>query len=373
MRSGLALLLVFSFAVGGFAGCMSANPGPAKHVAAKTTTQRLLDVLEFTPPMLGFRKDQAVAWWESFVTTYAGRQWSSPKNAEAAAYLQQELAKAGYRAETLIMKSKPRVPLTGQQVPVDAEYRVVRGIREGDNASHRMALISHYDVIAAPTQTVQGAYDDGAGVAVEMEVCKLLAKVPTNKTIECLFFDAEEAGLIASEAYMNAYVADKGRDYVYDQAFGYDMTGLNWPGHPDWKLFAFVGLTQSPAFTESLQLGHMQFLNTTFYSFLSHSFNVSPKGVEVRLGNIRNSDEQRFEKIGGVPVVRFAGGYKPGFYPMYHMPGDTVPYVYAFACGNCTDQNRGREQFAKGVEMVVAVSYYTIMAYDKFDSMQIEA
>jgi hypothetical protein len=378
MRNLAALFLIVLVASGGvFAGCLDAqNPeAPVAPAAPQSLEARVMKVLEATPPIPGYKRLDAIAWWESFVKTYAGRQWGAPKNAEAAAFLQSELTKAGYQAETLIMKA----PVTGlvPGVPVQGDFRIVRGLKMGvDNPQHRIALISHYDIIQGTT--VQGAYDDGAGVAVEMEICKTLGRVPTNKTIECIFFDGEEMGLVASSAYVNDY-AKGGKDYVYDQAFGYDMTGLNWPGHPDWKLYALLGLTQHEKLTEEMQVGHQKFLNTTFYKFMGQGMGVTDKGVVIKLRNHRNSDEQRFEKVLGVPVVRFAGGYNPNWYPMYHRTGDTIEYVYNFACGNCTATDpqgglvKGRELFSRGMEMVTTVSYYTIMAYDKFDSYQIVA
>lgn len=315
----------------------------------------LLSLLESLPAVEKYDRAKGVAWWENFVTTYDYRLWGTPKNLAAAQYLRSELAASGYQAEILSY----RTTVAGTAAPGD--FLLVRGLKQGtESPDHRLVLVAHYDTVP---MTAQGAYDDGSGVAIQMEICKLLAKVPTNKTIECVFFDGEERGLVASAAYTADY-ARGGKDWIWDQAFGYDMTGLNWPGYSTWKLYAMIG-TDTKDLGEYTP-GHQEFLNVTVYSFLGERLGVKPEGVEVLPKHDRNSDEQNFKRI-GVPVVRFAGGRRPGEYPMYHQPLDTVPYVYSFACGMCTDLNRGKELFQKGFEMVVLVSYYTILAYDQYD------
>ena len=91
-------------------------------------------------------------------------------------------------------------------------------------------LVSHYDT---QTATVHGAYDDKSGVAAQFHICKALAQLPMNKTLACVFFDAEEQGLIARARYVED-IQDETDEYVYDHVLGYDMTGINWPGH-DWE------------------------------------------------------------------------------------------------------------------------------------------
>jgi hypothetical protein len=136
------------------------------------------------------------------------------------------------------------------------------------------------------------------------------------------------------------------------------MVGLNWPGHTAWKLYAMAGL-------DTEELGgympeHLEFLNITLFGFLGDRYNVTPEGVEILDVHDRNSDERNFKEA-GVPIVRFAGGRNAADYPQYHQPQDTAEYVYEYA--------GGRENFEQGFEMVVLVSWYTILAYDHYDPL----
>jgi hypothetical protein len=355
------------------AGCLElpdeGNEAPSTGQYAGDTRGRLLSVLDALPAP-GYDRALGAQWWEDFVNENHYRLWALPVNQRAAAYLESELADAGFEADTLTFNDGPQgvSPPVGPEPPT--EYMVVRGIKKGTtNPDHRLLLISHFDTVP---QTAQGAYDDGSGVAAEMQICKLLAKVETNKTIECAFFDGEEQGLVASQAYAQQYRSNHENatiDYVYDQGFGYDMTGLNWPGYSTWKLYAMVG-TQHKDLAEFTE-AHQEFMNITLYEFLGGELAVTREGVETIPIHDRNSDEQNFKRV-GLPVIRFAGGRKAADYPMYHQAGDTVPYVYSYACGMCTDQAKGKELFAKGFEMVILASYYTILAWDQFDPKTVD-
>lgn len=355
------------------AGCLDApeaeNEAPAANLYGPGTRGQLLTALNAIPEPK-YDADAGVQWWEDFVNENSYRHWALPVNQRAAAFLESELAAAGFEADTITYPAGPLgvEPPVGPSPPT--EYLVVRGIKKGTtNPDHRLLLISHFDTVP---ETAQGAYDDGSGVAAEMQICKQLAKVETNKTIECAFFDGEEQGLVASREYAQDYRSkhENGTiDYVYDQGFGYDMTGLNWPGYSTWKLWAMVG-TQHQDLAEFTE-AHQEFMNITLYDFLGNELDVKREGVETIPVHDRNSDEQNFKRV-GIPVIRFAGGRKAADYPMYHQPGDTVPYVYAYACNMCTNQAEGKELFSKGFEMVVLTSYYTILAWDRFDPKAID-
>lgn len=340
-----AILVVFLLA----AGCTAPpDDGPAPPPTAPAPT--ILETLNSIPTPT-FDRVAAVTRWESFVTQYGKRDWRLPHNEMAAKFLAAELEGAGYEADVIAMPSS----FGPSQAPIPADMYIVRGVLQGKNDSHRFALVAHYDTI---TTTGQGAYDDGAGTMAQLEICKLLAaqKAILNHTVECLFFDAEEAGLKASKAFVAEYQANPHRGYVYDLAFGYDMTGINWPGH-EWNLFAMIG-TQSENLTDLGDPFH-NFLDVAYDQFLETGpLPGAAQGIQVLDVHDRNSDEQNFKKA-DIPVVRFAGGRNAADYPMYHQPGDTIPYVYYFV--------GGRPNFEKGIEAVVLTSYYTILGFDAYD------
>ena len=81
-----------------------------------------------------------------------------------------------------------------------------------DAASDDILLITaHYDTV----DDVPGANDNGSGVAVVLELARLLANAETDTEIRFIFFDVEEIGLIGA---IN-YVLDKS-DYEIDRTIG---------------------------------------------------------------------------------------------------------------------------------------------------------
>lgn len=336
------------------AGCLqAATPGigPKGHLDVRAAVLGVLTGL----PAPKVDASATVSEWEAFVDTYPKRDTLLPHNQGAGDYLAAELAKAGFRVDNLYYPFEYRGPLP---VPLDlpTQVRAIRGTLEGKDLTHRVALVAHYDTVTA---TAQGAYDDGSGTMMELSICRTLAaaKAVLHRSIDCLFFDAEEQGLVASRAYATWYAETKDRGFAYDLVLGYDMTGINWPGFAPWNLYAMIG-TQHP---------DLAVLTTPFHDFLDldlHEFLAAgplpgaDEGIRILEVHDRNSDEQSFKKI-GIPVVRFAGGRNAADYPMYHQPGDTVPYVYTFA--------GGRPNYEKGVNAIVVSSYYTILGMDAFD------
>lgn len=57
---------------------------------------------------------------------------------------------------------------------------------------------AHYDTVAISP----GADDNATGVAVLLEIARLFASRPTPRTLQLLFFDKEEAGLLGSKAFV---------------------------------------------------------------------------------------------------------------------------------------------------------------------------
>lgn len=335
------------------AGCVDpgqpASTSPADSSPPLTPAQVVLPVLE-SIPVPDFDRAAAVGRWESFLTTYPKRDYLLPHNTLASEFLRSELQTAGFDTEILTYPFTSAVPL------LPAEVRVIRGtLAPPSNSTHRLALVAHYDTI---TTTAQGAYDDGAGTMVQLEICKLLAaqKDRLQHGIDCLFFDAEEEGLVASRKYTDWYNQTPDRGFTYDLVFGYDMTGLNWPGH-SWDLYAMIG-TQHDALQELTEPFH-GFLELVLHAFYENNVTAGAKeGIDILDVHDRNSDEQSFKRY-GIPVVRFAGGRNAADYPMYHQPADVVPYVYDFA--------GGRPNFELGFEAAVLASYYTILGFDAFD------
>ena len=76
-------------------------------------------------------------------------------------------------------------------------YNVV-GIKQGGDEN--VILCAHYDSVYT-----EGAIDNGSGVAALLETARILSGKRTDKTVYFVFFDAEEIGLLGSEAFVAAH------------------------------------------------------------------------------------------------------------------------------------------------------------------------
>ncbi|MDF5740115.1 MULTISPECIES: M28 family peptidase [unclassified Nostoc] len=99
-------------------------------------------------------------------------------------YITTELRKLGW---------KPKLEKFSDGVNIFAE-------RPGTNKAAKAILVgAHYDTVALSP----GADDNASGVAVVLEVARLLGSRPTPRTLQLVFFDKEEAGLLGSQAFVS--------------------------------------------------------------------------------------------------------------------------------------------------------------------------
>lgn len=306
-------------------------------------------------PPISWDPDAAIAWWEDIATNYPKHDSYLPTNAMLRERLVADLEALGLDVEVRAYAGSLSVPVSG--VP-DAElpqtertmlYAIVATKAGTTMPDHRIGLVSHYDT---ETATIHGAYDDASGVAADYSICQALASVPLRRTLACIFFDGEEQGLLASRAYVEDVVLAGDEGYVYDYVLGYDMTGINWPGHP-WHLYAMVGqMWKVPGDSDSAEVSP---LFPFAQDLLNGVLGYPADGVEVLADSDRNSDERRFKEA-GVPIIRFAGGRHATDYDQYHRPLDTVEHVYEVA--------GGADNFKAGFSAIVEVSYATALALD---------
>ncbi|MEH1854377.1 MAG: M28 family peptidase [Nostoc sp.] len=117
-------------------------------------------------------------------------------------YITTELKKLGW---------KPKLEKFSDGVNIFAE-------RPGTNKATKAILVAaHYDTVASSP----GADDNASGVAVVLEIARLLGSRPTPRTLQLAFFDQEEAGLLGSQAF----VSKKARLQNLGGAIVMDMVG----------------------------------------------------------------------------------------------------------------------------------------------------
>jgi acetylornithine deacetylase/succinyl-diaminopimelate desuccinylase-like protein len=108
--------------------------------------------------------------------TLAGRQWARD-------YLRQTLETYGWSVQDHIFD---------QGVNLWAE-------RSGTSTNPQKILLgAHYDTVSGTV----GASDNATGVVVLLEMARLLAQAPISQTLQIVFFDQEEQGILGSAAWV---------------------------------------------------------------------------------------------------------------------------------------------------------------------------
>lgn len=278
-------------------------------------------------------------WLASFVSSYSPRVTATPGDDAAAAFLVKELEAAGYTVEVMRF-----APLLG---PVEGgPLKAIVALKEGTETPERwVAWGGHYDTAAG---TVEGAYDNGSGTAMTLELARVLGAVETNRTQAAILFNGEEEGVLASSAFVDWYEAQDG--FTIDLFVGFDMVGIGYPA-PGRPLAAFSGAQYSSDLVPML-------------SEVAFDIMGLPRGDEsavmVRPENTRNSDEASF-KTAGVPTLRFAGLATAGAYWGYHEANDTMETIYAMS-GPTPDE--GKANFAGGLDNTARWAAGMVLAVD---------
>jgi len=178
-------------------GCLDAGE-PAPTPAPASLPARLAQDL---PPPPAWDAQAGLGWWESFVKAYTARNTFAPRSAAAAQHIASSLE--GFGLEVTVLEYPACAPLVGSPCAPTAAgpatVHVVMGLKRGaSNQTHAIALGAHYDNQA----TVEGAYDNGSGTAMVVNVCGQLAQVELEHSLLCLLFDGEELGVLGSSRFV---------------------------------------------------------------------------------------------------------------------------------------------------------------------------
>jgi hypothetical protein len=123
-------------------------------------------------------------------TNIGPRVAGSGAETQTAQYIATVFNAIGYNPET-----QPFIANAGDKSISSAN---VVAIKTG-NSAQELIVGAHYD----STDAALGADDNASGVAVMLEVAKLVQNVPTPYTIRFIAFGAAESGLLGSYAYLN--------------------------------------------------------------------------------------------------------------------------------------------------------------------------
>ena len=286
---------------------------------------------------------------EEFVDKFPLRQNELPNNIAASEFLAKEAKKYGFK--TRILEFEVGTPAR--------TVRVVESLKLGSKKPNEwISFIAHYDTIASAGVTVQGAYDDGSGTNILRYFAKAFSKAKMNRTIALLWFDAEENGLLASQAYAE-YLKEKRKDVDVYAGLGFDMVGIGYPAR--YCICIYHGPSPEDA---GKALPIIDYVNFDFLKFPKGDGGPGaqykwPLGTDPHVcscgPNIRNSDESNFAEQGWF-TMRWTGMRTASDYPGYHQPWDTVPFMELVA--------GGRQNLEDGTENTFNSAYYTTYVLD---------
>ncbi len=211
-----------------------------------------------------------------------------------------------------------------------------------DKAGEKIVFGGHLDSMVG---TVQGAYDNGTGTRMLMDLARSYAKVTTHRTLVFAWYNGEEEGTLASTEMAAAWKAsgEKVRAYL-----GFDMVGIAWP----------VGGTTSDQNCLCIWRGARDEAFDQLLADVNYRFLRFPKGkqlVSLEGTNVRNSDEASWSDQ-GYPTLRWAGLRQAADYPQYHLPQDDLATM--------TEVAGGRQFLEKGLKNTLLSAYYTAAALD---------
>lgn len=111
-------------------------------------------------------------------------------------------------AVEMVTEGAKRVRFTLLQEEVTRTSRNVEArIQGSDRADEILTLTAHYDSVPESP----GAYDNMAGAAIIMEVCRYLKEHQPRRTVEFVWFGAEEKGLLGSRHYIKLHEQELGK------------------------------------------------------------------------------------------------------------------------------------------------------------------
>ncbi|MGJ5673586.1 MAG: M28 family peptidase [Nostochopsis sp.] len=152
------------------------NLEPANQDTEKPTISPRLNVSVSSPPPVSGQK------LFTHVQKLNFKRYTNAERSRTRNYIISELKKFGW---------KPQLQSFSEGINIFAE-------RQGTDKTTGAILVgAHYDTVAVSP----GADDNASGVAVVLEIARLLGSRPTPRTLELAFFDKEEAGLLGSQAF----------------------------------------------------------------------------------------------------------------------------------------------------------------------------
>lgn len=149
---------------------------------------------QYDPGEIKFSGEQAFAIEEQFVTSFQNRTSGSAESAAAVIWLQEQFSSRGWNCE-----------IDEWEAVLYGEATTLRNVvcKLPGESDQEILVLAHHDI--APT-TVQGADNDGSGVAIMLHMAEIFAaENPLPYTLVFVADDAEEYGMLGSARYVEKH------------------------------------------------------------------------------------------------------------------------------------------------------------------------
>jgi hypothetical protein len=295
--SPLALMFVAAFWL---SGCQAETAPPVKLDASR----------------MRFSGDLALQTEAEFVQTFPNRHSGQPNNHLAAEWLQQQFVDAGLKC------SIDRWTVINYSRPVDLNNVVCRLPGE---SGREVVMTAHLD--QAPT-TVQGADNDGSGIAILLQLAQIFASEPKPAhTLVFVATDAEEYGMLGTSRFVSTHPDP--RNIVADMSL--DNLGRT---YYDGMKLELIGQFQGygPIWLPLTAREAARAAGTKWDVYLRSPFDqVVDQAAPVSMM------DQGPMVAAGVPALGFAGREPPEaadlHFHLWHDPDDNLSYQSAEALG----------------------------------------
>jgi hypothetical protein len=264
----------------------------------------------YDPQELSFSGKRAFAIEDEFVTTFTNRHSGTDQSLLATEWLWEQFTAAGWTCEMddweIINYSQP-VPLRNV---------VCRLPGEDPNDPREILVLAHHDQAST---TIQGADNDGSGIAILLHLAEIFAsESPPKYTLVFVADDAEEYGMVGSRRYIQTHpdteniIAGLSLDnlgrYYYDSMILESVGQFSGYG-PIW-----IALTTREAARAAGNLWEVK-LKAPFDQALGQAVPIS-------------LTDQGPMVAAGVPALGFGAGYQSDYadehYRLWHDPDDNM-------------------------------------------------
>jgi len=238
-----------------------------------------------------------------------GRALGSQGLDRGAEYIAQQFREAGLRpggdSGESYFQTREEIDNTGHKVRMKNIVGVIPGIKP-EWSSQSVVIGAHYDHLGifiaenGKEQIYHGADDNASGVAVIIELARMLSKTPTpDRSVIFVGFTGEESGRKGSKHYVTHQ-----QRYPADQIMG--MLNIDTVGRLDQNKLLILGSGSAK------EWGHI-------FKGASHMTGV---GIEMVSDELDSSDQKSFQEA-GIPAVQFFSGPHLD----YHKPTDTADKI----------------------------------------------